>query len=49
MENIGMEKLKDIGYEIIPIMSYNAFNWDTKFGNALDFRTKIENICKIYG
>lgn len=40
-----MEELKNLGYEIIPIMSYNAFNWDTKFGKALDFRSKIENIC----
>ena len=40
-----MEKLSKSGYEIIPIMSYNAFNWDTKFGKALDFRLKIENIC----
>ncbi len=40
-----MQKLKDLGYEIIPIMSYNAFNWDTKFGKASDFRLKIENIC----
>ncbi len=40
-----MEKLSKSGSEIIPIMSYNAFNWDTKFGKALDFRLKIENIC----
>lgn len=41
-----MEKLSKLGYEIIPVMSYNAFNWDTKFGKALDFRLKIENICR---
>lgn len=40
-----MEELKNLGYEIIPIMSYNAFNWDTKFGKATEFRLKIENIC----
>lgn len=40
-----MEELKNLGYDIIPIMSYNAFNWDTKFGKALDFRLKAENIC----
>ncbi len=41
-----MEELKNDGYEIIPIMSYNAYNWDTKFGKASDFKSKIESICE---
>ena len=30
--------------EIIPIMSYNSYNLDTKFGKAKDFITQIEEI-----
>ena len=30
--------------EIIPIMSYSAYNLDTKFGKAEDFRNEIEHI-----
>ena len=29
---------------IIPIMSYNAYNLDTKFGKAKDFITEIEKV-----
>lgn len=39
-----MEKLIEEGAEIIPIMSYNAYNLDTKFGKAEDFRKQIEKI-----
>ena len=40
-------KIKDlvkIGSEVIPIMSYNAYNLDTKFGKAEDFINEIEDI-----
>lgn len=30
--------------EIIPIMSYNSYNLDTKFGKAEDFINEIEEI-----
>ena len=30
--------------EVIPIMSYNAYSLDTKFGKAEDFRKEIEEI-----
>lgn len=30
--------------EVIPIMSYNSYNLDTKFGKAQDFINKIETI-----
>ena len=33
-------------YEILPIMSENAYFLDTKFGKAEDFRKKVEDICK---
>ncbi|MFZ2537775.1 MAG: dipicolinate synthase subunit B, partial [Oscillospiraceae bacterium] len=40
-----MQKLSDDGYDIIPIMSYNASTIDTRFGNAKDYIEKIEAIC----
>ena len=41
-----MEKLiKEEKAEIFPIMSYNSYNLDTKFGTAEYFRGKIERIA----
>lgn len=42
-----IEQLKNIkkeGANIIPIMSYNAYKLDTKFGKAKDFINEIEEI-----
>lgn len=39
-----MEELVKLGSEIIPIMSYNSFNLDTKFGSASDFINRIKQI-----
>ena len=33
-------------YKIVPIMSSNAYDTDTRFGTASFFRTEIEDICK---
>ncbi len=41
----AMERLKDSGYDIIPIMSHNAAFTDTRFGKAADHRERIKNIC----
>ncbi len=41
-----MKKLVDEGYKVIPIMSYTAYNTDTRFGKAMDFNKEIEEICK---
>ena len=41
-----IKELKNKGAKIIPIMSFNSYNTDTKFGNAKDFIDKIENICE---
>ncbi len=41
-----MKKLKEYGAEILPIMSFNSYNLDTKFGKAKDFVKEIEEICK---
>ena len=39
-----MKELVKIGAEVIPVMSYNAYNLDTKFGIAEDFKKDIEEI-----
>lgn len=39
-----MSKLIEEGADVIPIMSYNAYNFDTKFGKAEDFRKQIKEI-----
>lgn len=33
-------------YQLIPILSFNAYHTDTRFGTAEFFRTAIEDICK---
>lgn len=39
-----MKELIEKGAEIIPVMSYNSYYTDTKFGKAKDFIEEIENI-----
>lgn len=41
-----MTKLIEEGAEVVPIMSFNAHNMDTKFGKAEDFINKIKEITK---
>ena len=41
-----MKKLKNCGADIIPIMSFNSYNLDTKFGKANDFIKEIEEISE---
>jgi len=41
-----IEELVKLGGTVLPIMSFNAYNIDSKFGNAQDFINKIENICE---
>jgi dipicolinate synthase subunit B len=33
-------------YNVIPIMSNNAAETDSRFGKAIDFKSEIESICK---
>ena len=40
-----MKKLRELGANILPIMSNNSYNLDTKFGKAEDFIKEIEEIC----
>ena len=39
-----MKEIKKLGAKIIPIMSFNSYNTDTKFGKAKDFIDEIEQI-----
>ena len=41
-----MKEIKKLGAKIIPIMSFNSYNLDTKFGKAKDFIDEIEEITK---
>lgn len=40
-----IEVLAKDGHNIIPIMSYNAYSTDTRFGKAKEHNDRIENIC----
>ena len=45
--NKTIEKIKELvklEAKIIPIMSFNSYNTDTKFGKAKDFIDEIEQI-----
>lgn len=39
-----LEKIIKEKAEVLPIMSYNAYNLDTKFGKARDFIDKIQKL-----
>ncbi len=40
-----IEELINKGIDIVPIMSYNAYSTDTRFGLAVDHVSRIEEIC----
>ena len=40
-----MKELIEKGAQIVPVMSYNAYSMDTKFGKAKDFIEEIQNIA----
>lgn len=40
-----LHKIADSGYDIVPIMSQNAYSTDTKFGKADDFVWELEDTC----
>ena len=39
-----MRSLKEAGHNVVPIMSFNAYNLDTRFGKADDFVREIKEI-----
>ena len=40
-----ISRLIEEGADVLPIMSFNSYNIDSKFGNAKDFINRIEKIC----
>ncbi len=38
-------ELIDLGHDIVPIMSENAYYTDTRFQKAEEFSTRVENLC----
>ena len=40
-----LENLTKAGWEIIPIMSYNAYSTDTRFGKAAEHVKRLEEMC----
>lgn len=40
-----IEELKKLNYSIVPIMSETVYGTDTRFGKAIDFIDKIEDLC----
>jgi len=38
--------LVNMGNEILPIMSENAYNTDTRFGRCIDIKNSVTDICK---
>lgn len=41
---LQISRLIEEGAEVLPIMSFNTYNIDSKFGRAKDFIDKIERI-----
>ncbi len=41
-----MKALKEKYDDILPIMSFNAYTTDTRFGGHLDWNEKIETLCQ---
>ena len=41
-----LKKIKEEGDDILPIMSFNSYNLDTKFGKAEDYIKEIKEISE---
>ena len=41
----ALEELISLGYEVVPIMSENAFYTDTRFQGAEKFSARVEELC----
>lgn len=41
-----MRQLTALGYRVLPILSFNAYSLDTRFGKCEDFNREIEEICQ---
>jgi len=40
-----MARLRSMGYELLPVMSENAYTTSTRFGKARDIISRVEDIC----
>lgn len=40
-----LEQLKGLGCELIPVMSFNAYTIDTRFGRAEEHIKRLEEVC----
>ena len=40
-----MQRLIELGYDILPIMSENVYSTDTRFGACRDLRARVEIMC----
>ena len=40
-----MRLLVENGYDILPIMSFNVYNTDTRFWQTEDFKRKVREVC----
>ena len=40
-----MKILVELGYDVLPVMSYNVYSGDTRFGKAEDFIRTVKSIC----
>ncbi len=40
-----MESMRDAGFRLTPILSFNAGGLDTRFGTAQALRGRLEEIC----
>lgn len=40
-----MRTIADLGHEIVPIMSENAYYTDTRFQNSEEFSAEVESVC----
>ncbi len=41
----ALERLIELGCEPVPIMSFNAYETDTRFGNAAEHAARLERLC----
>lgn len=41
----ALDKLKSMGCDILPVMSFNAYSIDTRFGAAADHIKRLEEVC----
>lgn len=42
---VQLRRLLELGYDVLPIMSYNVYNTDTRFFEAKKFRETVTELC----